>query len=221
MRRPLRWFHEFGGDVLVVSLFVAVVLTVIWSTRPNAPLSMEIGQTRDLVDLTGKAVTMVLGIGAAIATYRRFFKGRLLNVRLRLRLSSKAVRWIESRPIETKGAPRTLLHAVDLEIENVGAAVLFDPQVVLKVRALDSNEDVALDLTNEGVEEPRSIGALEGIGPGEVVVYHYRFRVLNMFPAFRISTEILGADGSAWARSITVANLISPSDSERTSSPPP
>lgn len=214
-RRLLRWLHEYGGDALVLLVLVSVVLTILWFSHPDTQLPLEFGRLRDVVDLSGKVLTLIVGTVAAIAAYRRFFKGRLLDVRLRMRLSSKPVRWLDAGPLPLQGEARALLHAVDLEIENVGAAVLFDPQVTLKVRTLDANVHIALDLTSIGIEEPRPFGALDGISPGEVVVYHYHFRIIDQFPAFRVSAQIEAPDGSAWARSITVANLIAPSDSER------
>lgn len=214
-RRILRWFHEFAGDLLIASIAAAVILTVLLLQQSGGSSPSDMMRLKDLVDVSGKTLTMIVGGGVAIAGYRRFFKGRLLNTRLRLRLSSKPIRWMELTQFAIAGVPHALLHTVDLEIENVGAAVLFEPGVTLKARRLESDEDVALGLMHEGLEGRRAIGALEGIGPGESIVYHFRFFVIDLIPAFRVTAELTGTDGSAWSRTITVANLMSPSDAER------
>lgn len=213
-RRILRWFHEFAGDLLVLTIVAAVILTVLWIQQLNGTSSGEMTRVKDFLDLSGKAISMIIGGGVAIAGYRRFFKGRLLNPRLRLKLSGKPIRWM--MPPDSPGrAPKALLHTVELEIENIGAVVLFDPAITMKVRRLESEEEVAIELRQEGLEADRSTGALEGIGPGESIVYHFRFFVIEMIPAFRVTAELVGTDGSAWSRSITVANLMAPTDAER------
>lgn len=219
-RRILRWFHEFAGDLLIASIAVAVILTILLLQQPGAFPQFNMGQLKELVDLSSKVLTTIIGGGVAIAGYRRFFKGRLLNTRLRVRLTNKPIRWMEVAQCPGAGIPKALLHTVEFEIENVGATVLFDPEVTLKARLPDSEENVALDLKSEGLEGRRSVGALEGIGPGESVVFHFRFLVIAMIPVFRVTAELRAPDDSAWSRSITVANLMSPSDAERAGSLP-
>jgi hypothetical protein len=134
----------------------------------------------------------------------------LLEPRLRLGLAEKAVVWTTFADGRS-GRLRALLHSLDVDLENVGAPTLWDPEVAVKVRALDSDQEVATVVEGEGIERRSSLGALSGVGPGETATLHYRFLVAVGTEAFRVSAEVTVA-GHAWHRSITVANQIAPRD---------
>jgi hypothetical protein len=162
---------------------------------------------KDAVDALSKILEMVLGTIGAVAAYRRFFKGRVLEPRVKLSLSSEAIRWVTS--LSTDG--RSLLHSIDVEIENVGGATVWDPEVKLRTLAIDSDSEIGVLRADPGIEREPSVGELSGIGPGEVVVYHYDVCVPRWIQAFRASAEVWSG-GHVWQRARTLANAISPSD---------
>jgi hypothetical protein len=212
-KRLARLIHEHGAT-LVIGGFVIVTFLAAVALRqsPGVISAAGLNRFKDDVDFAGKLVGLGLAVFGAMAAYHRFFKGRVLEPRLKLGLSEKAIIWATVDEAGT-GHFRALLHSLDVELENVGAATLWEPEVSLKVRALDSDEEVGTAVAGEGVERRPSPGALSGVGPGEVVTSHYRFRVPEGINAFRVSAEV-AVSGNVWHRSITVANRITPADPE-------
>ncbi len=194
LQRLIRFVHEYAPDAVLVLAAIAIFVAIPqlfggWFDDNKAQKS---------IDLALKLLATVIAVAASIASYRRFFRGRVFAPRLRLSLRSHAVRAL---------VDGTVLHAVDVEAENVGGVTVWTPALMLKVLHLDRDEDCTkTGVTSEGIEQPLRSGGLEGIEPGELVVYHYRCCVPADVEAFRIIVELSVDRRDAWHRCITVAN---------------
>lgn len=195
MWRPIiRFIHEYSPDLILVLTAIAI-----FAVTPQVFEDLfEDSAYQKSLDLALKMLGTLIAVVASIASYRRFFRGRIFAPRLRLKLSSKAV---------CKLLDGTILHSIDLEVENVGSVTVWSPSVTLNVLKLDSDADCTVNGTfTEGIRQSLRWGGIEGIEPGELVVYHYRCRIPLAVEAFRIAVELSMNRRDAWHRCITVAN---------------
>ncbi|MCA9653586.1 MAG: hypothetical protein H6712_34145 [Myxococcales bacterium] len=204
MSRLNRLIHEHIGDVIIVLGAIAVLLTIEALRRAAGEAGGEVEAVETTIEVASKILGLVLGIIGAIAGYRRFFKGRTFAERMVLGLRSTPVRWMQM-----PDGGRGLLHAVDVELSNVGSTTIWEPAVRLKVRSIDSDEEVGVEpgVASEGIEHARSPGAVSGIEPGETEVVHRRFFVPATVEVFRVTVEASTSRGNAWHRALTLANV--------------
>ena len=206
----LRLLHEHGADAIIVSIVVLVIVTTEAVRRSTANVGVALDGAKASIDVAGKLLAIALGLIGAIATYRRFFKGRIMQPRARLKLTGRPILW-QSVQQNGLGRVRALLHTVDVEIENVGAAIIWEPDIRVRVRAIDDDQPVNLDIGEDGIEGPVGRGSLSGVGPGETTVSQYRFHVPAGVRVFRVGVEV-SSGRHVWHRSATLANQITPSD---------
>lgn len=196
----LRWvaraIHEYSPDIILVLSAIAIFVIV-------PPLFGDLVLTDDSrksIDISLKMLGAVLAVAASIGGYRRFFRGRIFAPRLTLVLKNQIIR---------KLSDGNVLHAADVEAENIGGVTIWDPAVILSVRHLDLDENCSISApATEGVLQKLRPGGNSGIEPGETVVYHFRYRVSADVEAFRVSTELSINRNDAWHRTITVSNLV-------------
>lgn len=191
-----RVIHEYSPDVILVLSAIAIFVI--------SPLLfvdlIDNEDSRKHVDISLKILAAFLAVAASVGGYRRFFRGRVFSPRLTLGLASQAVRCLSDG---------TVLHAADIEAENIGGVTIWNPSVVLRVQHLETDEDCTVAApSTEGVAQPLMRGGNDGIEPGELVVFHYRFKVPVEVEAFRVSAELSLQRRDAWHRSITVSNSV-------------
>jgi hypothetical protein len=192
--RLIRLVHEYGPDIALALGAIAIFVV----TPPLFGVLIADADRKDSVDLALKILGTFLAVAASIASYRRFFRGRVFAPRLKLGLTSRFVCQL---------ADGTMLHTVDIEVDNVGGVTIWKPKVSLRVLDLDSDRECSTDRpTTEGIAQPLRFGGIEGIEPGETVVYHYRFKVPKSVEAFRVVADLTMDRRDAWHRSLTVAN---------------
>lgn len=195
LQRLIRFVHEYSPDVILALMAIAIfVLT----PRFLGQIFYD-DESHKSVDIALKMLGTLIAVAASIASYRRFFRGRIFAPRLRIALSSRAI---------CELSDGTILHSVDIEVENIGGITVWNLAVILRVLELDADLDCTVSgITTEGIEQPLRPGGIEGIEPGELVVYHYRCRIPASIEAFRILVELSMDRRHAWHRSITVANV--------------
>ena len=206
-----RVLHEYVGDVIIALSVVLVVLLAARAYQKWSSLS-DITHIKTTVELASIALGIVLGAVAAIAGYRRFFKGRTFSERAKLELSSHAVCevFVDAEIEEGQAVESSirLLHVVDLSVENVGSSTLWDPEVDVKARQLESKAEFSTFGEQDGIEGATDKLSIPGIEPGEAVYYHYRFVVPKEVAAFRISAEVRTSRKNVWHRAMTLANAL-------------
>ena len=207
-----RLIHEYVGDVIIALSVVLVVLMAGRAYKKWSSLS-DITQLKTTVELASVALGIVLGAVAAIAGYRRFFKGRTFPERIKLEVSSHPICELilapDSQQGEEKEGLNVLLHVVDVSIENIGSSTLWTPEVDVCARRLESGEQFPTFGEADRIEGPISTLSIPGIEPGEVVYYHYRFVVPKGVAAFRIGAEVRTSRKNVWHRAMTLPNVLS------------
>jgi len=214
MKRLTRLLHEHIGDLVIVLGAIAVLLTIEAIRRQTGSQGGDVAAVETTIEVASKILGLLLGIIGAIAGYRRFFKGRTFAERMVLGLSSTPVRWME-----LPEGGRGLLHAIDIELHNVGSTTIWEPSLLLQVRSIDGDEEVSVKpkVASEGIERAHAPGAITGIEPGETQVEHRRFFVPAEVLVFRVTVEVCTSRDNAWHRAQTLANELG--DSERSDSP--
>ncbi len=197
-----RFVHEYSPDVILI--LTAIAIFVIVPPIFGGILGDE--EARKSIDIALKILGTVIAVAASIGGYRRFFRGRVFAPRLKLGLSNSAIRELSDGNV---------LHASDVKAENIGGVTIWNPSVALRVLDLDAETDCSVSgVATEGIKQTLHRGGNEGIEPGEVVVYHYRFRVPASVEAFRVSVELSVDRRDAWHRTITVSNSFSKRDAD-------
>jgi len=195
--RIIRFVHEYAPDVILVLSAIAIFVV----TPKLASSLFSDSQFKSTLDITLKLLGTFLAVTASIASYRRFFRGRIFAPRLKMGLVSRPVRVMSDD---------TVLHGIDIEVNNVGSVTVWNPRITIDILHLDSEADCTVaGFSTEGIGQRLRRGGLEGIEPGELVVYHYRCRVPGSVEAFRILVDLTIQDRHAWHRSTTVSNAPS------------
>lgn len=211
MKRAIQLLHEYGWSL---ALLLALAIAYLLVERYAGTL---LG-AKDVVDAASKGLGTVLVAVGAVAGYHKYFKGRAFAERLKLGLSSRPVRWIAA---VTDGKDvSALLHAVDLQVENAGTMTLWNPQLSLRVLALDEDREVALGMRSADFTRPARAGSLEGVEPGETLLFHTSFSVPVEVEVFRVVAELRASD-SEWLRALTVANTFAPEKEQPKAAPAP
>ncbi|MDA8746766.1 hypothetical protein N9M66_00985 [Litoreibacter sp.] len=193
-KRIIQFMHEYSPDLILVLAAIAI-----FAVAPKL-LTNVLGNeaTQSSVNFAIKIIATVLAVAGSIASYRRFFRGRVFAPRLRMSLTHSIV---------TALSDGSILHAVDIEAENVGGVTIWNPALDVHVFELETDVDCTIQGTaTDGIRQVLRPGGISGIEPAETVVYHHRFRVSKDLEAFRISTELSVDRRDAWHRSMTVAN---------------
>ena len=213
-----RFVHEHVGDV-TIALFVIFVLLATGRAYQRWSSLSELTHIKTTVELASVVLGIFLGGIAAIAGYRRFFKGRTFSERAKLDLSSHPVCELDRNELsehdQTDGEQAALLHAVDVSIENRGSTTIWIPKIGVRARHLASDEEFPTYGKPEKIETavaPLSVSAIE---PGETIYYHYRFLIPKKIIAFRVSAELSTSRGNIWHRSMTLKNGLNTSSPDQ------
>ena len=207
--RLIRFMHEHLPDVLLVLSAVAIFVTVRRLIQFAESQGNPASELKDITDVAGSILGMLLAVVGTLAAYRRFLKGRVFATRAKLQLTTSPIRWLDAEG----DLPKRLMHSADVLVENVGDRTLWEPEIVIQVKTLD-NVRCDLAKSTDGVESALKPGGLHGIEPGEEVAYHYRFAVPEQVPVFKITTELVIDARHAWHRASTVANCFEPSEEQ-------
>ncbi|MGH1363899.1 MAG: hypothetical protein ACRBF0_10105 [Calditrichia bacterium] len=210
-----RFLHEYIGDIIIVLSVSFVLLGSIRGYQYWASTD-ELAQIKTMTDLAKAAITTLIGAIAAIAGYRRYFKGRTFSERAVIELTSKPICEIQVPQLEedpeNDGNKRTsekmLLHAVDVAIENIGSLTIWEPKLRVSARHLDSIEEFTQYGFEDKIETEVAPLSISGIEPGEKIFHHVRFIVPKDIPAFRVDSELSTSRNNIWHRATTVANFI-------------
>lgn len=195
MNRLIRFIHDYGPD-LVLSLSAIAIFLI----APKLLEPLFISSSKGVTELTLKLIGTFLAVLASVASYRRFFRGRLFTPRLKLHLSSNAV---------CKLQDQSVVHGIDIEIENIGGITIWEPQIDLRVFELENNEWCTLgNPATEGLQIPTKRGGIEGIEPGESITYHYHCKIPDTHEVFRILVDVSMDERHAWHRAVTVSNSV-------------
>ncbi|MBM3603920.1 MAG: hypothetical protein FJX25_03985 [Alphaproteobacteria bacterium] len=203
-----RLIHEYSPDIILVLSAIMIFLIV-------PPLFEDLianEDSRKSVDISLKILGAFLAVLASVGGYRRFFRGRIFAPRLTLGLKNQIIR---------KLSDGNVLHAADVEAENIGGVTIWDPTISFFVQHLDLDENCSVSgPATEGVRQRLRRGGNSGIEPGETVVYHFRYRVPADVEAFRVSAELSVDCNDAWHRTITVSNNVDDSTDPKPSERP-
>ena len=195
--RLIRFFHDYSPDIILALGAIAIFVLV---PKLFGPLLSD-NESKDSLDLALKLLGTFLAVSASIASYRRFFRGRIFAPRLVVDVASDRV---------CELSDTNVLHAIDVTVENVGDVTIWQPTLTVDVLDIDSDQDCTVEgLKSEGIRQAMKAGGIEGIEPAEKVIYHYRCKIPATVEAFKVSVDLVTDRRNAWHRTITSANQVS------------
>ncbi len=185
MRLWLRRNHALAWVIL------AIVVLSLASLIKEGLLSPDwLKKNQDLIGTTSTVITTALVVLAALASYFRFFHGRLLNPKLRIGTAYGLIEIDDGN-----------LHWLDVELENTGPIALWGYNVTIVASFDQDNHHVHLHslASKEDSGDP-------AIDPGETAYEHGTIKVPKEadFITFRI--EVRSPAGTTWDRCVTVSN---------------
>ncbi len=187
MRVWLRRNHALAWTYLIsVALILAILVK--WGVISGDLIKKK----KDLIDATGTILTTTLVLIAALASYFRFFHGRLLNPKLCINSTHGLV--------EVEGG---ILHWLDVELENKGSAALWDYKVTITAITDKINSEVQLHSLASTKKK-----SLHVIDPGETAYEHGTVRVSKETEFLTFKIEVRDSTGTTWDKCLTVSSLV-------------
>lgn len=213
-----RWrcyLHEHVGDV-IIALSVILILLATGRAHQKWSTISELSHIKTTVDLASVVLSIVIGTIAAIAGFRRFFKGRTFSERATLEISSNPVCELQIDDLEHLDGDFEekhlnddfILHAVNVCIVNVGSMTIWTPNMQVRARYLESEVEFPKYGKSDKIESTAAPLSISGVEPGETIYYHYRFLIPKMIPAFRVSAELNTSRSNIWHKAMTLSNTI-------------
>lgn len=155
---------------------------------------------KDAIDAVSTITTTILAFCAALVAYLRFFRGRLMAARAD----------VAPRVVVIKGPGDLYLHAVIVEVTNVGTVSLLEPQISVRARARTGDEDADASVVRVSESRnsfpPNMRKGISVIDSGEKAVFF--FEHLFAKDVWAVTYEVLFESISlgAWRAGMTVAN---------------
>ena len=166
MRFWLRRNHALAWAILAI-----VVLSVASLMKVELISADSLKKNQDLIGTTSTVITTALVILAALASYFRFFHGRLLNPKLRIGTTSGLIEVDDGH-----------LYWLDVELENTGSVALWGYHVTIVASFDQADHDVHLDSLASKDDSGDHV-----IDPGETAYEHGTIKVPkeSQFVTFR------------------------------------
>jgi len=149
---------------------------------------------RELIDAIGAIITSCIIVLAALVSYFRFFKGRLLKPKMIIEPSYGVVELNDGT-----------LHWIDIGIENKGSVAIWHYTVGLELKCHDDSvpKPAIIDFHSHRQFAP---GKEHVIDPGETAYEHATIRVPKNVEVITYRILVTNSQGSKWDRCLTVSN---------------
>lgn len=136
-------------------------------------------------------------VAAAVASYFRFFKGRMLSPRLSVQVTGSAL----------PASKNVNHHVVRFELENTGSVPVWEPTPHIWV---DEHASKAKEVREYGAElwEPKQRSGRAVIDTGETMEFALHHEVHKDAWAATYTLRVTCASRKVWTRSITLSNRL-------------
>ena len=197
----LKGLTERRKSALIVTFSALIaVLGLIGIVRHGLFSLPDLAKNKDGLNALQSIVTMTAIIGASIASYYRFFRGRTFSVRADLSISCKIVPSDDS----------SFLHAVTFTVRNVGTMAIWNPLPQMRVELQTAGGSRSYAITNwlddHMTHDPNSKGVIDA---GETALFFVRHTVEKSVPAVTYVASVMSEDGDSWMTGASFANELS------------
>ena len=153
-----------------------------------------LGSKKDPIQSITTIVSSGLVVLGALFAYFRFFHGRTFARRLDIQLDVKVI----------KTTPVAFLHAIDLDIKNIGSVPIWNPTVVLRIQ--QHGQSVGEPEEIDDWQDPFPIDRGSVIDTQESQQFYVWRRIPEDTWAVTYWVKVSTSRGEAWTRAITIAN---------------
>ena len=196
MNSPLlRRILTYRRELCIVAV---VVVLASWLVGTGQVTKRSIAQDKDFFAAIASAVSLIAIVLGAAVSYLKFFRGRTLSPRLALVLADN--------PVKVTGGN---LHALEIEIRNVGTVPVWDHSIEIFVQFHDEPSEPMRPVTDFAqwpVTTKDGKPLQNVIDIAESAYEHAFYFVPARIQACTFRVTVTTPDHSRWSRCLTVGN---------------
>ncbi len=185
-------FRRLRGEIYLILLTVAAAWLAIYLYKHGS--IAWLARNKDAIDSLSSISGCILLLLAGVASYYRFFKGRIFSCRAEVDLS-----------VSVHETPDTYrLHAIRVKVRNVGSVPLWEPSISLKVNGYGTraySRRRSIESKCEGLEE-----GIRVIDSGESTPFFTHEQVPKELWVVTYVVTLTAKSGDVWQETVTVSN---------------
>jgi len=184
------WFARHRDTIIPALVTIAAALVIGNLVRHGILTASRLGKNKDALAALQSATQIIILVLGGVFSYYRFFRGRIFISRADLTLTTGLV--------ET---PDATVHAVTLELKNLGTTTIWQPKPSVTVRVRRSAQ--MWEYVDPPVFEADDIIVVDS---GETASFTTVFETAKTDSAVEISAQVRSMDNIVWRRLLVVAN---------------